>query len=63
VIYRVREMQRRRFGQILLVVLVIMIVALAIITWLGLTDAKILGGFFVIILILIGAGASISKKK
>jgi hypothetical protein len=61
----VREMQRRRFGQILLVVfvLVIMIVALAIITWLGLTDAKILGGFFVIILILIGAGASISKKK
>jgi len=56
-------MQRRRFGQILLVMLVIMIVALAIITWLGLTDAKILGGFFVIILILIGAGVSLSKKK
>lgn len=56
-------MQRRRFGQILLVVLVIMIVALAIITWLGLMDAKILGGLFVIILILIGASVSISKKK
>lgn len=56
-------MKRKRFGQILLVALVVIIVVLAIITWLGLMDSKILGGFFVIILILIGAGASISKKK
>ena len=56
-------MQRRILGQIALIVAVIMIVACGIFTWLNLFDATAIGGFFVIALILAGAGVFMSKKK
>lgn len=56
-------MKRRKLGQIMLIVAVIVIVASGIFTWLNLVDTKILSGFFVIALILVGAGVFMSKKK
>lgn len=56
-------MKRRKLGQIILTVAIVMIVASGILTWLGLVDAKDMGGFFVIELILVGVGVFMSKKK
>lgn len=56
-------MKRRKLGQIILIVAVFMIVASGLLTWLNLVDAKVIGGFFVIALILVGAGAFMSTKK
>lgn len=56
-------MKRRKLGQIMLIVAVIMIVASGILTWLNLVDAKAIGGLFIIALILAEAGVFISKKK
>lgn len=55
-------MKRRKLGQILLIVAVIMIVASGILTWLNLVDAKAIGGLFIIELILAGAGIFMSRK-
>ncbi len=56
-------MKRRKLGQMILIIAVLVIVACGILSWLGLVDAKALGGFFLITLILVGAGVFMSKKK
>ena len=51
-----------RFGQVILMVAVLAIIALSILLVIGSIDGKFAGGFFVIALIMAGAGAAISKK-